>query len=141
MIRLAVDSDVPRLVEMGLRFLRESSYARHLSENPQQMAELAGQLVTSGCVLVSERDSQIVGMLGYVLYPHFLSGELVAGEVFWWVEPEFRGEGVKLLRDVERRAKAVGARRMQMISPTDQVAAVYQRCGYEFVEAAYQKTL
>jgi hypothetical protein len=30
-------------------------------------------------------------MLGYVIFPHFLSGELVAGEVFWWVEPEDTG--------------------------------------------------
>jgi GNAT superfamily N-acetyltransferase len=63
------------------------------------------------------------------------------GEVFWWVEPEHRGEGVKLLREAEKRAKHAGAQTMQMIAPTDKVAGLYQRFGYEFVEAAYQKSL
>jgi GNAT superfamily N-acetyltransferase len=80
-------------------------------------------------------------MLGYVLFPHFLSGELVAGEVFWWVEPGFRGEGLKLLRAAETRSRAAGAKYLQMIAPNDRVAAVYKRLDYSFVEAAYQKLL
>lgn len=141
MIRLAVARDVPRLVEMGLRFRRESEYNQHLSENAEKMAELAGRLAADDCLLVSEREGLLVGMLGYVLFPHFLSGELVAGEVFWWVEPGFRGEGLKLLRAAETRSRAAGAKYLQMIAPNDRVAAVYKRLDYSFVEAAYQKLL
>jgi GNAT superfamily N-acetyltransferase len=141
MMRLAQLADVPRLVEMGQRFRAETSYSRHLTENPEQMGTMAAFLIERNGVVVSERAGQVVGMLGYLLYPHFLSGEMVAGEVFWWVEPEHRGEGVKLLRDAERRAKLAGAVRMQMIAPTDKAAALYRRFGYEFVEAAYQRTL
>lgn len=141
MIRLAVSRDVPRLVEMGLRFRRESEYNQHLSENAEKMAELAGRLAADDCLLVSEREGLLVGMLGYVLFPHFLSGELVAGEVFWWVEPGFRGEGLKLLRAAETRSRAAGAKYLQMIAPNDRVAAVYKRLDYSFVEAAYQKLL
>ena len=141
MIRQATASDVPRLVEMGRRFRSETGYARVLAENPQKMTELATQLTSLGCLLVSERAGQLVGMLGYFVYPHFISGEQTAGEVFWWVEPECRGEGVKLLREAEKRARESGAERMQMIAPTDRVANLYKRLGYEFVEASYQRSL
>jgi GNAT superfamily N-acetyltransferase len=141
MIRAAIASDVPRLVEMGRRFRAETGYAKHLAENPAKMAELAQQLADAGCLLVSERDDQIVGMIGFIVYPHFLSGETTGGEVFWWVEPEHRGEGVKLLREAERVARTAGAKTMQMIAPTDRVATLYQRLGYEFVEASYQRAL
>lgn len=141
MIRLAAESDVPRLVEMGLRFRRESEYHRHLRENPEKMGELAAQLVAQGSLLVSQVDSDLVGMLGYVLFPHFLSGDLVAGEVFWWVDPRHRGEGLRLLRAAEGRARSCGAQFMQMIAPNERVADLYKRLHYSFVESAYQRAL
>jgi hypothetical protein len=69
MIRLACGADIPRLVEMGLRFRRESEYVDVLAENADKMTQLATQFANSGCLVVSERDGQIVGMLGYVLFP------------------------------------------------------------------------
>jgi GNAT superfamily N-acetyltransferase len=141
MIRRAVDDDLDRLVEMGLRFHTETSYRDHVKANPQQMRTLAKQLADLGGLLVSTRSEKVVGMIGYVLFPHFLSCEMVAGEVFWWVEPEHRGEGIKLLREAEKRAKSAGAVKMQMIAPDGQVANIYQRLGYEFVESAYQRNL
>jgi GNAT superfamily N-acetyltransferase len=141
MIRPATAADVPRLVEMGRRFRSETGYAKILAENPAKMTELATQLAASGGLLVSERAGELVGMIGFYVYPHFLSGESTAGEVFWWVEPEHRGEGVKLLKEAERRARTAGAETMQMIAPTDRVATLYKRLGYEFVEASYQRSL
>lgn len=141
MIRAATGEDVPRLVEMGRRFRSETGYAKVLAENPAKMAELAGQLAAAGGLLVAERAGTLVGMLGFVVFPHFISGETTAGEVFWWVEPEHRGEGVKLLREAEHCARAAGAEKMQMIAPTDRVATLYRRLGYEFVEASYQRSL
>lgn len=141
MIRFAIATEVPRLVEMGLRFRRETGYAQHLAENPVQMAVLAEQLAAAESILVTERAGAIVGMIGFVVYPHFLSGETIAGEVFWWVEPEHRGEGVKLLRAFEETARKRGARLVQMIAPTPNVAKLYERLGYGFVESAYQKPL
>ncbi len=141
MIRTATENDLPRLVEMGLRFRDQTSYSEHLGRNPQKMGELAAQLMEAGGVLVSERDGQVVGMIGYVLFPHFISGEMTASEAFWWVEPEHRGDGIKLLREAEKRAKQAGALRMQMIAPNDKVAQLYERFGYAFVESAYQRNL
>lgn len=126
---------------MGLRFRRESEYREVLAENADKMMELASQLARSGCLVVSERGGRVVGMLGYVIFPHFLSGELVAGEVFWWVEPEERGEGLKLLRAAEERARSYGAKNFQMIAPNDRVGALYERLGYRRVETSFQRPL
>ena len=51
---------------------------------------------------VPSGDGAIVGMLGFIIHDHFISGEKVAGEVFWWMEPEHRGDGLKLLDETKR---------------------------------------
>jgi GNAT superfamily N-acetyltransferase len=141
-IRSAMAADLDRLVEMGLRFREETAYKQHLGENADEMRKLATRLIAGdGEILVSERDGNLVGMLGYIVYAHHLSGEKIAGELFWWVEPEARGDGLRLLRQAEKRAKAAGATRMQMISPSKRVSDLYERLGYEQVETTYQVTL
>lgn len=126
---------------MGLRFRESSEYRHHITSNPEQMAKTAAFIISQDGFLVSERGGKVCGMIGFVLYPHFLSGEMIAGEVAWWVEPEHRGEGIKLVREAERQAKAKGAVKMQMIAPTRQVGMIYERIGYDWLEAAYQKNL
>lgn len=105
------------------------------------MQELGEMLLATDGLLLSERDGQLTGMLGFILHSHFISGEIFAGEVFWYVEPEQRGDGVRLLREAERRAKERGAKYMHMIAPNSKVAEFYCRTGYEFVESTFQKAL
>ena len=142
MIREAEQSDIPRLIEMGRRFRSESSYKGLLVDCPlEHMNDLLLKLIPQGGVLVEESDTNLFGMIGFYVYPHFLSGELTAGEVFWWVEPEHRGNGLRLLRETENRARTAGAKRLQMIAPNERVGALYKRLGYEFVESTYQRSL
>jgi GNAT superfamily N-acetyltransferase len=142
-IREATAADVPRLVEMGRRFRAESAYALRLADNPAQMATMAEYLIASdnGLVLVVERDGLLVGMIGVLVFPHPLSGALTAGEVVFWVEPEHRGYGVRLMRRAEQWAIARGATTMQMVSPTPEVGQFYARLGYHALEVAYEKEL
>jgi GNAT superfamily N-acetyltransferase len=140
-IRPAVESDIPRMVDMGVKFNEQSPYSKHLKISREKVAAMGKQLIDANGLLVSERDGQIVGMIGFIVHNHFMSGETVAGEVFWWVEPEFRGDGLRLLKEAEKRAREAGAKKMHMIAPTDQVATVYERVGYDFVESTFQKSL
>lgn len=141
MIRMAKEADIPRLVEMGQRFRGETSYAKHLADNPEQMAQLGRMLLARDGLILSEKNGKINGMFGYVMHAHFISGETFAGEVFWWQEPESRGDGLRLLREAEKLAKARGAKYMHMIAPTAQVARVYEHFGYEFIESTFQRAL
>lgn len=141
MIRLATESDLPRLVEMGQRFRSESTYSKYLADNPERMLQLGRQLLAADGLLVLERGDLIIGMLGFIIHSHFISGELVAGEVFWYVEPEVRGEGLKLVNEAKRMAKLAGATCLQMIAPSDRVAKLYGLLKYQWVESTYQIAL
>ena len=142
-IRPAALADLPRILEMGTRFLHSTQYACEIGDNPAQMRILAERLLTQsdGMIVVADREGHVVGMIGMLLFPHHISSELIAGEVFWWMEPEARGGGLRLLRAAETWARAQGVKRIQMIAPTLAVGHVYQRCGYQLVEMAYQRTL
>ena len=136
-IRPATVDDVPRIVEMGVAFLRASPYHDVLAENRTQMAALATQLLTTGTVLVADEGGALFGMIGLIASPHFLSGEMYAGEVFWWVEPGRRGAGLRLWRAAEAWATAQGAVTLQMIAPDDRVATLYERRGYQPLDRSF----
>jgi GNAT superfamily N-acetyltransferase len=142
-VRDATVADIPRLLVMGRRFRAETVYATRLPDNPDQMRALGERLITTpeGLLLVADQGWDLVGMIGVFLFVHHFSGLLTAGEVFFWVEPEHRGYGVRLLRRAEQWAAAHGATTMQMIAPTPEVGQLYDRLGYHALEVAYEKEL
>jgi GNAT superfamily N-acetyltransferase len=145
MIRAATESDLPRLIEMGSRSLREGPYKDQIEDNPEQAAKLGLEVIRSrrGMVLVAEEAGALVGLLGFIVTPHYFSGLLTGQEIMWWVEPEHRRSmiGVCLIRACERMARDLGAKRMQFTAPTREVAAAYEAMGYTALEVGYQKIL
>jgi GNAT superfamily N-acetyltransferase len=141
--RPATLADVDAIVAMGARFLAQSVYRGHLADNPAQVRALAQQLIDAphGDVLVVDADGTLVGMLALLAYAHHLSGEWVAGEVAFWIDPAYRGLGLRLLRDAERWARAHGAARLELIAPTPDVETLYTRLGYAPIERTYQREM
>lgn len=140
-IREATIDDVPQLVEMGRRFRASTQYASIVSENPQQMADTATNLITqdNGVIWVAEdRGGCLVGMLGLVLFCHPMSGELTVGELFWWSDAP--AIGMRLFRRGKQWAQSTGATKFQMTQPeTEQrLTALYERLGFQRVEVAWQ---
>lgn len=145
-VRAATEADVPTLLEMGRRFIETSVYREHMAVVPRRQAEVvATMLRQGGCwVLVPADGGSPVGMLGVVLAPLPMTGELAALEAMWWVEPEWRGRGsLAMWRTAEQWAYAQGAVWVQMLQPVDQVAlgAVYRRRGYAPIEVAWMKRI
>lgn len=142
-IRLAGDADVARVIEMGRRFLHEGPYRDQLADVPEVPTRLLAFLVTTDkCkVLVAEEDGKLNGVIAFIISPHYFSGELIACEMIWYVEPEHRKGGVamRLFWEAEKLAKSMGAKRMQFTAPTDAVAGVYARFGYKQIEVTFQK--
>lgn len=144
-IRDATMDDIPALVAMGQRFRASSSYADVIADNPAQMAKTAETLIAgeSGAVWVAEdAGGALVGMLGFVLAPNHISGELTAGEVFWFNEGR-SGYGGRLLVKAIRWAQAQGATKLQMIAPADRqdVAEMYTKLGMRAVETTWQMSV
>lgn len=144
-MRVANRNDVARIVEMGERFISGTSYRDFLPINRTALdALVSGMIGKTNCVIfVQEKDGQIIGMLGMHIYQHPMSGERVAAEAFWWVEPEHRKSSVgsDLFDHGEAWAKVNAAAKIQMIAPNDRVGALYRARGYTKFEEQYQKAL
>jgi N-acetylglutamate synthase-like GNAT family acetyltransferase len=143
MIREAKSEDIPRIQEMGSRSLREGPYKDLVGDNPEQTGKLALEVMQKGIILVAEEDGKLTGVLAFIIFPHYFSGELTAGELIWYVEPEYRKSftALALLRAAERMARGFAAKRMQFTAPTVEVGAAYQALGYQPVEVSFQKAL
>jgi GNAT superfamily N-acetyltransferase len=141
-VRDATVDDVPRIVEMALRFIRSSVYAGLLAENPEQIARCAHLMIGGEqfALFVAEKAGEVVGMAGFIVHEHLFSAEPIADELFWWVDPEARGRaGLLLLRRAEEWAQERGAKAVQMIAPTVDVERFYERVGYVPIERSFQK--
>lgn len=145
-IRKASEADIPRIIEMGSRSIAEGPYQKFLDDKPDVTKELAAKLIAmdSATVLVCESEGYVNGLFAFILFPHYFSGQLTAGEMMWYVEPEARigGVALELLRTAEQTARDMGAKYMQLTAPTEQIGELYKYCGgYKKVEVSYQRKL
>lgn len=144
-IRVAVAEDLPVLVGMLRLFITSPDYGRYVSDNAAAAERFLALMLASEAarIFVVEKDDQVTGMLGVMVYRHHMSDELIASEVFWWLDPSHRGYGIWLLKRAEKWAQAQGAVRMQMMHPASKprVGDIYERIGYQRVEISYQKDL
>src|SRR5690348_14746074 len=85
MIREALPTDIDRIVEMGSRSLRDGPYRDEVGDSPKTTAALCQQVLESGKILVAEEDGNVIGVLGFIVFPHYFSGERTAGELIWYV--------------------------------------------------------
>lgn len=143
MIRKATGADAEQINRMGQRFVSESPYGDLLTVSPVRLAETIAHVLGNpdGVILVSSKGEVLTGMIALLAYDHPFSGERMAFEVVWWVQPEARGDGVKLLKAAEEWAREHGIGKVQMVAPNDRVGALYQRLGYAPVETSYQRSL
>jgi GNAT superfamily N-acetyltransferase len=88
---------------------------------------------------------EFVGGLGGVLCPDLNNGQLIAVECFWYVAPESRGAGIRLLKAYEKWCAEQGVKRIAMIHLTHvhpgSMRRLYERMGYREVEVNYIKEL
>lgn len=143
MIRAAVYEDVPDLVVMGLRFIESGKYRDKIASNPDALAHMMLGLIDNpyGLLLVLEKGERLIGMFGAVATLSPYSAEPVAMELYWYVEPESRGGGVRLLRAAEQWARDVGAVKMIGVSHTKKVTSFLRRLGYQSMETHLIRSL
>jgi len=143
-IREATPADSARIIEMGRSFLLNGPYRDQLTDNPAQVQKLIDWLFANeqAKILVYETEGRVEGVLCFILYPHYFSGELCANEMIWYVGPEHRGRAsLELLWAAEKMAYEMGAIRMQLTAPTEQVGEIYKHLHYSLVEVGYQARL
>ncbi len=144
-IRTANRTDLDRVVAMFAEFVASTQYARYVGNDPSYSATMMERLITDDqCELfVVDGEESVVGMLGVMVFTQPFSGETIASELFWWLDPKHRGHGVWLLRRAENWARSKGATRMSMMAPIDKprVGEIYKAVGYSEVERVFQRDL
>jgi GNAT superfamily N-acetyltransferase len=95
-------------------------------------------------VWLAERDGDIIGICGALVYPiYFNPQHTIAQELWWWLTPAARGGSAakKLLRTIEDWAAEKGASALSMIALDNQngerVGNFYLRSGFAPMERTY----
>lgn len=112
MIRPATPADIPRLLELG-EAMHGESRLRDIAFSREKVERLLTNLAAGkGCLLVAERDGEIIGGFAGVLTPYYFSEEMMAVDLALFVSQDRRGglAAVMLIRSFIEWAFQNGAR-------------------------------
>lgn len=148
-VRPAAPEDIPQLVRMGVAFFEESGYSDVTTLDVGAITKLFRDLIDGqGALLVVESGGKLVGMTAGIVYPFYFNRDHVTGqELFWWVAPEHRANGVgsELLKALEAWAKGRGAQSFAMVAlpqlDAEKVGALYRKAGYRPSENTFIRRL
>jgi ribosomal protein S18 acetylase RimI-like enzyme len=146
-IRPATEQDIPHIIRMGRLFWSQTAFGE-IPYCPDSIAYIAREMLKMELLLMAEVDGKIAGSVGAVASPLFGNRDvLIASELFWWVEPQFRDSGIgkEMLMGIEQAAKERGVSVFSMMAlesvEPEKAAAIYQRLGYSATERAFSKVL
>lgn len=144
-IRAATPADEPEILACLTRLAQGSQWTQGAVLDPSHLAATLRQVFTNPDArffVADNGESTLVGLLVLMVYAHLISGERMAGEVCWWVDPEARGRvGLHLLTEAEAQLAAEGVRRVQLLAPVHAVARVLLRRGYRVTDQVCERTL
>lgn len=138
MIRHAVASDIPQVMEIGRRFADDAGVMAEVGWDDASVEGMLRHLIDNedGLLLVGERT-----ILGGLAYAHpFNNAVKVFQELFWRSEG---AEGVKALKIAEQWMKGRGVSRSLMldIATMPDLGRLYERLGYRLAERTFIKDL
>ena len=146
MIRELTVDEIPLCVEGGKSFFDEGKLPGGFK--PEIFIACWQRLIRNGIGVILglfNESGEIQGALGAVIYPDMNNGDITAVENFWYMLPQCRGQGLKLLKEYEKWARRRGAKRLAMIHllnlQPEKLGALYQRLGFEPIETNYIKVL
>lgn len=135
MIRQATIDDLDFLIAMGENFYNACGFPAQMGFDPETLEGVLRNLIVNDSAALFV-DEKLRGCIGGIVYPYYFTGQLAGNEMFWWVEPEYRGKlGSQLITKLEDWAREKGAISFTMIaleaSNPEKMAKVYEHRGYE----------
>ena len=142
MIRKGALSDKERVLEMARKFYSACGYESHIPFDYDSCASLF-EMCLDLCS-VAEVDGKLVGFVLGIQTPYLMNRNyMVGGEIAWWVEPEYRGIGIKLLRHIENTAQELGLKMWSMMClesmEPEKVSEIYLKSGYQPTERSFAR--
>lgn len=143
--RLAESQDIPRIIELGNKNVKNARYRRQIVYDPLALHLFVGSIMASDTArtIVYDRDG-VQGVFAFTTCPNFyyFGGQLVANMVIWSVSEECRGMvSIKLLFMAKAEARKMGVKRMIMTGPDKRFGKLAKHCGFEFLESAFMVEL
>jgi GNAT superfamily N-acetyltransferase len=145
MIRLLTIHDLPLASQLGPKFYAEGKLPGEFV--PEIFVGTWTALIERGLgfILGLFENSRLCGCIGAAVTKCLNDGKLTANEMFWFVTPEARGGGLRMVDEYEKEAVKRGAVRCSMallkgLHP-DALGRFYERRGYKAFEIAYSKEL
>lgn len=144
--RPATWNDAPAIRTMAARFLSEDGpYFGRFKASEGAIERLLDRMLKPDqfALVLENGNSAPVGMFGAFVFNHPITGQIVASELCWWVEPEARGSRVAAdmpALAIEWARKA-GAEWFEMIAPNERIAKFYEVIGFERTDIHYVKVL
>lgn len=143
-IRDADSNDFGDLERMGISFAKAAGL---VDVNSETLMQTLQSLSDNGILKVAVNGS-VIGCVGALVFPHWWNhNEIVAQELFWWVDEDHRGgsAALRLLTALEKTAKEHGASKLMMLCLDDldgkKVAGMYSRLGYVPQEQTFVREL
>lgn len=110
MIRNARPDDIGRLLELGRAFFDSAGWGRVVEWDAMSVVETIERCDSDGVLQVLEKDGRVQGAVGALICPSFFNKSTrMSQELFWYVDPPARREGMALLSALEDACKDKGA--------------------------------
>ncbi len=145
MVRLLTVQELPMAAQIGPQFYAEGKLPGKFI--PEIFAAKWTAFIEAGIgFIIGLFDGvKLEGCFGALIAGDPNDGELVANEMFWFVKPDSRGNGLRLFTEYESEARKRGAKRCSMIHllslQPEALSRLYERRGYRAIETAYYKEL
>ncbi len=148
-LKLAGPQDLQAFLRMSQLFHEDSPFHPVTTLSVAKLTLLFQTAIdskhTQVAILLLKDEDRAVGMLvGMVGSPVF-SDDLIASELAWFIEPEYRGsrKALQLVYAYEEWARRMGCKNvsMSLLTALTDASKTYERLGYTKTEISYLKAL
>lgn len=130
---------------LGQKFFDESKSSGKLNWEHVKGNMIAMLVSGTGAIWIAEEASRPVGIIGGLITPHFFTGDPVAIETFWYVDPDHRTGtiGPRLKKQYEDWALNLEVQEIHMSRihgiQDEKMHDYYVKTGYPPYETVYRK--
>jgi len=144
MIRNAIESDIPKLVEMGKKFNADTTY-KHVVYSPERVAETCKLMMASGFIVVAEKEGEVVGVMMGDVYTPWYTTDSMGIDLCLYIYPEHRNgiTAMRMIKKFEQWCVGMGATQIRPGIGTGDlsVARLYKALGYQSVGEWFLKDI
>lgn len=139
----AVSRDIEDIVRAVLEFAK-SGYPDDTCDEDHIWSVVKSTMDSRDALVAVLRDEgEFSGVFMGSMGANLLTGRLICAEIFFWVEPRYRGHGKRLLTYAQRWALENGCVSFVLSAPkgAERASMVFERWGFVPTECWYRKAL